>query len=530
MLLVPPKRLFHVPSMSTVFYENVVDVKEKGYVAVSHVWGDQQMYSVDELGVVGGVDWKIPLSHPNKICRLIDAMNQFEMEYCWFDVLCMPQDRQNEINLEIPMMGDYYNGADMTLVLSDESYAMSEDFIKWSDMVSSIMDLGRELSLEEESWIAKERNLLDVSKDKWFTRVWTLQEAVLSQKVILVEVNGCCINLSDVIVRLRHMSSMNLVYAHILFKDSASSILSLANIKHELRDGTLDLARVLNVNGTRDCYKIHDRFYGIFGILGYKDFVVDYDMSIDDLNKLVVQYSYSKGDISWLAVGGKAASNFVQPMYQPYPYLGFSWREDTSGVCDIVLDDSTLHMKAMEFATVVRTERHVATQSLEEDMMWAIHAFTDWGFSGEDIFHAMMGYIGMPNDYMEIGIKFLDAISRGVDMTDIGEELLTQDDNSHKYLGDMMTKMEINSRIYKLPAAIVEVNISQINQKCILIVSGDANIGDIIALPRMHDSAKRNLGIVVSKSFRRKGVCFVPQIRIPDSLKDIWFVPRKFPL
>ncbi|KAF9328159.1 hypothetical protein BGZ91_001121, partial [Linnemannia elongata] len=251
---------------------------------------------------------------------------------------------------------------------------------------------------------------------------------------------------------------MNLVYAHILFKDSASSILSLANIKHELGDGTLDLARVLNVNGTRDCYKIHDRFYGIFGILGYKDFVVDYDMSIDDLNKLVVQYSYSKGDISWLAVGGKAAPNFVQPMYQSYPYLGFSWREDISGVCDIVLNDNVLHMKAMEFATVVRTERHVATQSLEEDMMWAIYVFTSWGFSGEDIFHAMMGYIGMPSDYMEIGIKFLDAISRGVDMTAIGEELLTssQDDSYHRHLGDMMTKMEINSRIYKLPAAIVE--------------------------------------------------------------------------
>ncbi|KAF9341884.1 hypothetical protein BGZ91_011952 [Linnemannia elongata] len=98
-------------------YENVADdVTNKGYVAISHVWGDQQMYSADELGINSGVNWEIPLSNPNKIRRLVDAMNYYEKEYCWFDVLCMPQDNQGEINLEIPFMGDYYGGADMTLM------------------------------------------------------------------------------------------------------------------------------------------------------------------------------------------------------------------------------------------------------------------------------------------------------------------------------------------------------------------------------------------------------------------------------
>src|SRR5688572_7866042 len=132
MSLTPCKRLFHVPSMSTVIYkDNADDIKKKGYVAISHVWGNQKMFTADELGVKSGVDWKIPLSNSNKMSRLKNAMMEYEKEYCWFDVLCMPQDKQDEINLEIPFMGDYYAGADITLVLSDENYVISKDYIQW---------------------------------------------------------------------------------------------------------------------------------------------------------------------------------------------------------------------------------------------------------------------------------------------------------------------------------------------------------------------------------------------------------------
>jgi hypothetical protein len=293
-----PKRLFHIPSMTTVMYENVVDdIANKGYVAISHVWGDQQMYTADELGINNGVDWEIPLSNPNKIRRLVDAMNYYEKEYCWFDVLCMPQDRQDEINLEIPFMGDYYGGADMTLVLSTVSYNTSDDFTRWHDIVSSAMLTQRNLAPEEDEWIFGEsRNLLDFHTDQWFTRVWTLQEAILSKKVILVGTNAIYINLTNVITKLSYLSSKNVLYASGLFADSPF-LLDMTVVSKEHRDGTLDLARVLSTNAHRNCYKIHDRFYGVFGILDYRDFVVNYDTSIDGLNRQIVQYSYSKGKL-----------------------------------------------------------------------------------------------------------------------------------------------------------------------------------------------------------------------------------------
>jgi hypothetical protein len=79
--------------MSTVMYEDVAnDVKGKGYVAISHVWGNRKMFTADELSINSGVAWKVPLSSLGKIIRLRVMMTYFK-KYCWFDVLCMPPDR-----------------------------------------------------------------------------------------------------------------------------------------------------------------------------------------------------------------------------------------------------------------------------------------------------------------------------------------------------------------------------------------------------------------------------------------------------
>ena len=77
-------------------YDDVADdVKKKGYVAISHVWGNQIPHPANTLGITG-VNWDIPLSNPDKISRLVDAMMEYDMEYCWFDVLCIPQGKENQ--------------------------------------------------------------------------------------------------------------------------------------------------------------------------------------------------------------------------------------------------------------------------------------------------------------------------------------------------------------------------------------------------------------------------------------------------
>lgn len=74
-MLIAPKRLFDVVDMKVRLYDDIQDdVKDKGYIIVSHVWGNQNMYNANTLGIVDGVDWKIPLSSFGKMLRLKNVM------------------------------------------------------------------------------------------------------------------------------------------------------------------------------------------------------------------------------------------------------------------------------------------------------------------------------------------------------------------------------------------------------------------------------------------------------------------------
>ncbi|KFH61790.1 hypothetical protein MVEG_12373 [Podila verticillata NRRL 6337] len=519
MALIPPKRLFHVPSMSTVMYVDVADdVKEKGYVAISHVWGKQQMYSADEVGILGGVNWRIPLSNTNKISRLISAMKYREMEYCWFDVLCMPQDKQDEINLEIPFMGDYYSEASVTFVLSDEKYVINKDFTTWSDFMSDVIRSDRELTADETRWIVKNPNLLNFGKDLWFTRVWTLQEAVLSKKLILVDTGGSYLDLSNLLDKMWHMSLKNVPMVFALFEEP-QFLVEIANTLHEYRSGELCLTRALGTSRNKNCHEIRDRFYAVLGMLDYKDFVVDYEMDIDDLNKRIAQHAYSKGDISWLAVGGNAGKGFVQPMHQPFLRIGHIWKQDTSS---IVFNDM-LCVQAKTFGTVACCEEYIGPlPDIEENISWTVRTFTKWGFGLTQILDAMLRYNSASEEFVSVGTHIIDALSKGASFQSICREIaqLQSVEYVYKYAGDVLAKLTWLGTIYK---KVVIINVVTPTGNYPLIVCGNAEVGDTVVVTKLYDDVyrKRGLGIVVSKSSERKGVCIVPREIVGYKFDDI---------
>jgi len=67
--------------MQTVIHDDFPEsVFEDGYAAVSHVWGEQTLYSPEDIGIEAGIDWEIPLSNTNKMDMLKSAMKKFKME------------------------------------------------------------------------------------------------------------------------------------------------------------------------------------------------------------------------------------------------------------------------------------------------------------------------------------------------------------------------------------------------------------------------------------------------------------------
>jgi hypothetical protein len=406
MSLTPPKRLFHVPTMSTVFYRDVADdVAKKGYAAVSHVWGDQQTYSATELGILGGVDWKIPLSDPNKIHRLVDAMTHYEMEYAWFDVLCMPQDKQDGINLEIPHMGDYYSGSEVTLVLCTVDYHISDDFKKWMEIVANAARLSRSFSTEEIFWMVslgeRKEPLFDVSKEIWFTRVWTAQEAIMSKKVILVCTEEY-FNLTSLLHLVIYMSH-NMYLIRDLFKDTRLHDLSTGMYLYN--SGSHDVVGALQTVGKRECYKQQDKFYGVLGILGYKDFVVDYNISMEDLNKNIVRHAYSKGDISWISVYGTINKGFLQPMHKQSVRVGTSWKEIGR---HMRFEGDSLYVPSKSFATVIRSEKCNLGTADKKFTKWIVLTMVSWGYTLNDAIVIITAF----EKYPKIVYEMIDGILR----------------------------------------------------------------------------------------------------------------------
>lgn len=89
--------------MSTMMYDVADDVKRDGYARVSH--NGVINNCATELRIKG-VDWEILLSNPNKISKLADAMKEYDMIYCWFDIpyrlwIIVPISHRNHIRYHV---------------------------------------------------------------------------------------------------------------------------------------------------------------------------------------------------------------------------------------------------------------------------------------------------------------------------------------------------------------------------------------------------------------------------------------------
>lgn len=499
--MTPPKRLFHISSMTTVMYEG------EDYACISHVWGKQRMHHAKDLGIRGGVNWKVPLSHSHKISTLVNVMKHLEMTYCWMDVLCMPQDRQDEIDKEIPYMGDYYSNAKVTIILSTEEYSVSDDFVKWCAMMANVVKSWRDFTHDEQMWLRSLHggNLLDVSKDPWYERVWILQETVLSRRLILVSGRNI-LNMSLLVIGLMHMVSKDVLHSTV-FSGSEVLLEPELHMSRQLGEIRPKLVDLMNASVRRKCCRQQDRFYGILGALGYRDFVVDYDMDMMSINKKMVQYAYFRGDISWLSVGGDAGNGFVQPMYREFNQVGVLWKEDKPGSCDIKFEDDTMWINLQPFATITDVERPFRPIRKDHPQKYAslklerriISAFESLGFCG-DIVSELVSFSGP----YQVVTTYLSN--------------LTKDTLSPSDLDKLREHPIVRSALSEMCQRYNEMIIvkATFNDTHIpLIVYGNADIGDRIMSMSLHNQEDKTLGIVYD-GIRRKGLCIYKKAYTPN--------------
>jgi hypothetical protein len=141
------------------------------YTAISYVWGTTE--SRMPIWINGHyIDRRIT---PNLYSLLRQLHTDREAHNLWIDAICLNQDDQVEIKQQVPKMGDVYTQAQRTYIwlgLSEDGSDLAMDLVK-----GICDDDFMRYSPELPQWLAHKK----LFKRDWWTRVWTLQEALLSR-------------------------------------------------------------------------------------------------------------------------------------------------------------------------------------------------------------------------------------------------------------------------------------------------------------------------------------------------------------
>jgi len=520
-------------NMKTCLYADIfASVEKDGYVAVSHVWGEKPipLHTAESLGIKG-VEWMVELSNPKKLDRLVAAMKRYNMRFMWFDVVCMPQGKDeketNERAQEIPFMGDYYAGAKMTLVLATEGkdgiahqalnrvYSKGNGFLKKTPFGSNA----------HKSYVSVAGHVMGVDNDEWLTRRWTFQEAVLSEEMKYVGFgDDTDISLTG---RLKILAEKNVLKT---LTGIGRTSADLAQATREYHEGGFNLGRALYNSRTRNCYMPEDKFYGLFGVLGYKNFVVKYDKETDMeiLNLKIIEHAYSRGDVSWMGISVDGETGFIQQIHREnIRYAGGTWKEEIQGSSNLEFGkNGTVFIDACVVSSVTDCVNITGSKDVGIVFAEVIKRFGDLKYTSDHIVSAMTGYRKMSGGERKLAIEavsFAGKISRFV-ATAASLALPTDPQAAMK---ELELKEEIKEVTHILQATSVKSN-----KSWPLVAYGQCDAGDKILLLPIYDDFNRALGVIVDKSFAttgkalRKGICLYPKRAMPED--ELVFTQHEF--
>jgi len=312
------------------------------YEALSYVWAQEPGHRYIRLN---GSMHQITTNLFLALRRLRKAS---DARYIWIDALCINQDNGEERNHQVALMGSIYKSCTRALLwLGDyESPAGSprqtltieeaetQSWKQISEEQSSMQDKGfaalntvHELSINkhvfatslfEEIVKSDERNDLHHLRSfgsifdlTWWTRIWTIQEAVLppmatvlygsfavrwevfetAEKCAYQHAESCCYDIWKLAGKKSFIEFNETVRR---FGNTVGSLKALRKTRRESNtDTTLPLHRILWNHRDREASEPRDLFYGLLGLIGgmVPDLMVDYKLPCEAVFKIATLLS-----------------------------------------------------------------------------------------------------------------------------------------------------------------------------------------------------------------------------------------------
>lgn len=206
----------------------------------------------------------------------------------WVDAVCINQQNIQERNHQVRSMGDIYSTASQVLVWLGPS---GENEFKAIDMIE------RHAADSELHWPAEENDVSFIRlfvflNNEWWSRIWTVQEAVLARRIIYQCGHR---ELPDSVMLSmshnfrKHTTSVRcctvkqghfLVSAHADLATAMNRVQDLDNFQEQARKGNLPFDEVASQFRTRNATDPRDKVYGLLGISqGVSTASIDYSLS-----------------------------------------------------------------------------------------------------------------------------------------------------------------------------------------------------------------------------------------------------------
>ncbi|KAM0429218.1 hypothetical protein ACHAPT_006432 [Fusarium lateritium] len=261
------------------------------YTALSYTWGPQVFEATIECD---GYEKKITKSLEAALRRFRQPRDPIMM---WIDQICINQDDEAEKKKQIRLMGRIYERARNTVIWLGEAENESGSALQLIERITSCLHYTlSEVDLENleridlpasnsRAW----KDLWDLLSRPWFTRVWIIQEAILSAEpgtwfacgnrfMPWATLTTACIYLETCgISRKMHEKFGPGLGQN---RDVCEVVWSLESQRLDYRSGPgPELFKLLTKIRNSNCYDPKDRIYGLLGVCedGDRQAVIKYD-------------------------------------------------------------------------------------------------------------------------------------------------------------------------------------------------------------------------------------------------------------
>ncbi|KAJ4393771.1 hypothetical protein N0V93_002986 [Gnomoniopsis smithogilvyi] len=310
------------------------------FEALSYVWGPPNpRYDI----VVDGASFTVTTN----LHEALKALRRGKKpRVLWVDAICINQDDDDEKAYQVPLMGRLYTEAPRTIIWFGASNENVDALITWLNihgperkLLSGLKHGAKNLVLSEKAERTRDLMMLkaahgffDILTTRYWYRMWTFQEFLLpkddplcycgTHEFHMEALGDTRSRILDAVSEVRHRMNTKVAAAGgivdndgpltewmeavaklttSLSKKSveAQSLGSVFALRKAFRTETRSLAYYLGMTSERECSRVHDRFYALYGIMPeLKDTIpVDYKVSVREVTLAICSYVINTEEI-----------------------------------------------------------------------------------------------------------------------------------------------------------------------------------------------------------------------------------------